>query len=83
MTSLWGQLWNEGGGGVSTPPPHPVCGSAHRYAISGSHSSVLPQGLEYKAAGRVERAVPRISTLRLIPGEKPVVSLLGIMGGQA
>ena len=53
----------------------------HPYVLSGSHSRVLPQGVEYKAVGRVEGGDSKDLALRLIPGEKTVVSLPGIMGG--
>ena len=49
------------------PPPH--C-SAHRYAISGSQSSVLPQGVEYKGVGRVEGGGSRDFSLMTYSGEE-------------
>ena len=74
MTLVRGQLWNEG---ANKPPPP---SSAYQYAISGSHSSVLPQGAEYKVVGRAQGGNSKDLALRVIPGEKTLERLLEILG---
>ena len=78
MTSMWGQLWN--GQANSTPPPRAI---VHIDMRSLDRTQVYRRkGWSTRLWVGLKGAVPRILALRLIPGEKTLESLLGIMGGQ-
>ena len=75
MTSMWGQLWN---GRANTPPPAVV----HIDMRSLDRTQVYShKGWSKRLWIWLKGAVPGILALRLIPGEKMVKSLLGIIGG--
>ena len=80
MTSMWGQLRN--GRANSHPPPLPPA-VVHIDMQSPDRTQVYyRKGWSTRLWVGLKGAVPGILALRLIPGEKTVDSLLGIMRGQ-
>ena len=77
VTSMWGQLWN---GRANSNPPRPAV--VHIDMLSPDCTEVYcRKGWSTRPWVGLKGALPGILALRLIPGEKTVESLLGIMGG--
>ena len=76
MTSMWGQLWN---GRANSNPLRAV---VHIDMRSTDRTQVYcHKGWSTMLWVGLKGALPRILALRLVPGEKTVESLLGMMGG--